>query len=229
MLNILFALLSALLLVVIAGLGVWLVSTLSDKYGAIEAILSENDSVKLKPKPINKYRLVAVIRCKGFGSKLAKERFFYDGLASCQLAHHTAGGFKACAVGCLSLGDCARVCESEALETNEEGAPFVDLSKCSGCGDCVAACPRGIIALVPSQTQYGVSCMSHEKGIMVQEDCSVGCTACGKCLKVCDYSAIEIVDFLAVIDPEKCVACGECAKVCPIQCIDYVDSTVTLV
>ncbi len=228
MFSIFLSFLGVLLVMIFSGLAVWLVSALSDKYGGDEAILPDMDRVKPAIKPKHKIRQAAVIRCKGFGPDIARDRFLYDGLASCQLAHQTAGGFKACSVGCLSLGDCARACEREALNMNEAGVPVVDLSKCSACGHCVAACPRGIISLVPMQPQYMVSCMSHEKGLIVQADCSVGCNACGKCIKVCEYAAIGVVDSLAVIDPEKCVACGACAKVCPLHCIDYVDTTVTL-
>lgn len=174
-----------------------------------------------KPKPT--IRLAAVVRCKGFGPDIASERYLYDGLASCKLAHNTAGGFKACTAGCLSLGDCARACAFDALHMDGL-APVVDLSKCNACGACVVACPRTIIALVPMQPQHMVNCVSHQSGTVILQDCSVGCTACEKCIKVCEYDAIVMNDNLAVINPEKCVACGACAKVCPPQVIDYVDS-----
>ena len=45
--------------------------------------------------------------------------------------------------------------------------------------------------------------------------CSYGCLGYGDCFDACLFDAIEMVEGLARIDPEKCVACGACTQACP--------------
>jgi electron transfer flavoprotein alpha subunit len=51
----------------------------------------------------------------------------------------------------------------------------VNLKECTGCGNCVAACPFGLIEVVDGKAQ-------------IKE----GCTLCGACVDACDYNAITI-------------------------------------
>ncbi len=49
------------------------------------------------------------------------------------------------------------------------------------------------------------------------------CVACGTCIKVCPFGAIEINNGIkAIVDINKCVGCGKCSKVCPASIIDIV-------
>ncbi|MFQ9440833.1 MAG: 4Fe-4S binding protein [Acutalibacteraceae bacterium] len=48
--------------------------------------------------------------------------------------------------------------------------------------------------------------------------------ACMKCVKACEYDAIKIENFRAIIDPDKCTACGACVDVCPKDCITLYSS-----
>ncbi|MBM3289890.1 MAG: 4Fe-4S dicluster domain-containing protein, partial [Candidatus Hydrogenedentes bacterium] len=84
---------------------------------------------------------VARLACAG-GSNVAWMRARYEGMQTCRGAALVAGGGKGCAWGCLGLGDCARVCEFDAIRMNEYGLPVVDESKCTACGDCVEVCPK---------------------------------------------------------------------------------------
>jgi Na+-translocating ferredoxin:NAD+ oxidoreductase RNF subunit RnfB len=52
--------------------------------------------------------------------------------------------------------------------------------------------------------------------------CEYGCLGFGTCVDVCMFGAIEIVDGVAVVDPEKCTSCGLCASACPKGLIDIV-------
>ena len=51
----------------------------------------------------------------------------------------------------------------------------IDLDKCTGCGDCVPACPFGLLEVVDDKVQL-----------------KEGCTFCGACQEACDYEAILI-------------------------------------
>ena len=51
----------------------------------------------------------------------------------------------------------------------------IDLDKCTGCGDCVPACPFGLLEIVDDKVQL-----------------KEGCTFCGACQDACDYEAILI-------------------------------------
>ncbi|SDZ32016.1 electron transport complex, RnfABCDGE type, B subunit [Proteiniborus ethanoligenes] len=75
----------------------------------------------------------------------------------------------------------------------------------------------------------GTSCNATEKfeynGVMDckaavlvsggSKSCSYGCLGLGTCVRVCQFDAIDIIDGIAVINPEKCTACGKCIDACP--------------
>ena len=46
------------------------------------------------------------------------------------------------------------------------------------------------------------------------------CIGCGKCLKNCPQSCIDIADKKAVIRPENCLRCGNCLAVCPVGAVE---------
>ncbi len=45
------------------------------------------------------------------------------------------------------------------------------------------------------------------------------CIGCSKCISVCPFEAISIVNKKAVIDLTKCSLCGACVNACPVNCI----------
>lgn len=45
--------------------------------------------------------------------------------------------------------------------------------------------------------------------------CVYSCIGLGDCARACPYDAIEIIDDLARINPDKCIACGRCVVACP--------------
>jgi MinD superfamily P-loop ATPase len=52
------------------------------------------------------------------------------------------------------------------------------------------------------------------------------CLACGQCLDVCTYGAIEMTDGFYMIDEISCEGCGYCARVCPEKAITNVQQNV---
>ncbi len=160
---------------------------------------------------------VARVLCQGTCQNV-ELKYNYDGMESCHSANALSGGMNACSYSCLGLGSCKKVCPFDAIVV-EEGVATVLADRCTGCGNCVAECPKGIIHLVPVMSGFTVVCSNHDKGVISRKNCKVGCIACQKCTKACPSSAITVSDNLAVIDPTKCTNCGECEKVCPQKCI----------
>lgn len=166
----------------------------------------------------DKEKQVARIHCRGENA-LTKKKFYYNGILDCNQANSMFDGEKACPYGCLGLGSCVRACAFDAIFINDRGIAEVDEEKCTGCGNCVPVCPKGIITLMPLKTQVYVTCSSHGKAKEIKSYCIVGCTGCKRCVKACNYDAIHVENFLARIDTEKCTNCGDCIQTCPQDAI----------
>ena len=159
-------------------------------------------------------RRIAFVPCSGCEGH-AEMRFNYTGPQDCRAAMLFGGkSNKTCTFACIGLGNCVKACQFGAMHL-ENGVAKVDRSKCVGCGACVDACPKSIVKLIPESQRVMPACSSHDKGAAVMKICKAGCIGCMKCQRECPAGAIEVKDFLAVVDPEKCTRCGHCAEVCP--------------
>ena len=154
----------------------------------------------------------AFVYCSGGGS--GKFRYEFFGMESCIPASRVDGGPHVCSFACVGLGSCTKVCRFHAISI-KNGVAVVDHDLCTGCGACVAECPKGIIGLVPVSQNVAVPCRSHMKGADTMKSCDLGCIGCKRCEKTCEHGAITVTDALASIDYEKCVSCGKCLEVCP--------------
>ena len=165
---------------------------------------------------------VAVVRCAGSCANRPRTNQF-NGAPSCAVVAATYGGETGCTFGCLGKGDCTAVCEFGAITMNPEtGLPEVDDEKCTACGACVKACPKGVIELrkkFPKSRKVYVSCVNKEKGGVARKSCKVACIGCGKCAKVCPFGAITVENNLAYIDSTKCRLCRKCVVECPTGAI----------
>ena len=165
---------------------------------------------------------VAVVRCAGTCANRPRTNQF-NGAPSCAVVAATYGGETGCTFGCLGKGDCTAVCEFGAITMNPEtGLPEVDDEKCTACGACVKACPKGIIELrkkFPKSRKVYVSCVNKEKGGVARKSCKAACIGCGKCAKVCPFGAITVENNLAFIDSTKCRLCRKCVVECPTGAI----------
>jgi RnfABCDGE-type electron transport complex B subunit len=144
-------------------------------------------------------KLVARIRCNG-GHLQANQIAEYQGFEGCRAAAVVSGGGKGCAWGCLGLGDCEAACTFDAIHMNSNGLPQVDMDKCRACPDCVAACPRDLMELVPLNQNLYVQCNIPLAGEAATQLCKVACDACGKCVADATPGLITMRDNLPVID-----------------------------
>lgn len=161
---------------------------------------------------------VAFVRCGGTCEK-TKVKYDYHGVKSCiEAAGTTGGGPKACAYGCLGYGTCVAACQFDAMHL-VDGIAVADRDRCTACGKCVSACPKGLIELIPYEAKTQVRCTSKDRGKDVMAVCEVGCIGCKICEKNCPENAITVENNLAHIDYDKCTGCGICAEKCPKKVI----------
>lgn len=162
--------------------------------------------------------VTACVRCGGDDLN-TKHKYFYNGIADCRAAAALQNGFLSCPSGCLGLGSCVQVCKFDAMSIDKHGKVYIDRDKCTGCGACVAECPRNLIILQETAKTVFVACSTQDKGALCNKYCKVSCIGCMRCVKECPTGAITVENNLAVIDPEKCTNCGKCVRVCPKKCI----------
>ena len=158
---------------------------------------------------------ISVLACQG-GCGIAKDKIQYEGVKTCAAVNLSANGIKACAYGCIGMGDCIEACPFGAIQMGKNGLPVVDREKCTGCGKCVVQCPKHLFKLVEDNSKGAIglcSCKSTNK-VQIKKDCSKGCNKCGLCVKKCPQKAIDNSTGLPVIDYTKCDGCGTCVKSC---------------
>jgi electron transport complex protein RnfB len=166
---------------------------------------------------------VARLLCAG-GANVALQRAEYRGLQTCAAAAAVAGGGKGCAWGCLGFADCMVACDYDAIHMSAHGLPVVAPDPCTACGDCVDACPKDLLVLMPIDRKLIVQCKSALEGEAAEAVCQVACTACGKCVQDAAEGVIEILGGLAVVNYERNSETSPRAiDRCPTGAIAWVD------
>lgn len=162
-------------------------------------------------------RRTAFVKCAGDCTHTA-EKCNYIGIDDCRSAVLAGISVWECDYGCLGFGSCVKACSYDAIHV-VNGVAVVDPEKCTGCGQCAAACPKKLIELIRTDKKVAVRCSNHDRGPEVKKVCSAGCIGCRLCTKQCEHEAILVDGNLAHIDYEKCAGCGKCAEKCPSQII----------
>jgi Na+-translocating ferredoxin:NAD+ oxidoreductase subunit B len=166
---------------------------------------------------------VARLACAG-GKHVAKMRAHYAGLPSCRAAAVAGGGGKSCAWGCLGLGDCADVCDFDAIHMDQQGLPVVDLAKCTACGDCVDICPKNLFSIEGVSHKLWMACRNESDPDTAEAACEVACTACGRCVVDGASGLIHLEHNLAVIDYAKNeLASRKAIERCPTGAIVWLE------
>jgi ferredoxin len=107
---------------------------------------------------------------------------------------------------------------------NEVGLPIVDPVLCTACGDCVDACPKGLFNIIPLDQHLLVQCRSLLEGDGVLASCSVGCTACNKCVVDAAPGLITLERGVAVVHYEKNeLADAAAIRRCPTGAIVWIE------
>lgn len=166
----------------------------------------------------------AVVHC-GATSEQRKGATEYRGEPTCTAANLVAD-VQACVYGCLGLGDCVVSCDYDAIHV-VDGVARVDYRRCTGCGACVDACPRGIISRIPFKAErvLVVACANQDFGADVRAVCTVGCVGCTACTKlsgllVMDDHNLPVVDYGAY-DPATADFTRAIEK-CPMESLLWV-------
>ncbi|MDP1634586.1 MAG: (Fe-S)-binding protein [Gallionellaceae bacterium] len=166
---------------------------------------------------------VARLACAG-GKHVATMRARYAGLSSCRAATVAGGGGKSCAWGCLGLGDCADVCDFDAITMDIHGLPVVDGAKCTACGDCVDICPKDLFSLHVLSHKLWVACRNEDNGDAAEAACEVACTACERCVVDAAPGLVGMVRNLAVVDYDKnAIADRKAIERCPTGAIVWLE------
>ncbi|UCH28400.1 MAG: RnfABCDGE type electron transport complex subunit B [Myxococcales bacterium] len=165
---------------------------------------------------------VARLACAG-GTNVARNHARYHGEQSCRAAARVAGGGKGCFWGFLGLGDCAVVCDFDAIHMNAQNLPMVDEDKCTACGDCVEVCPKDLFSLHKQSHRLWVACKSQEAGDEILEDCEVACTACGRCEMDAPRGLITMKKNLPVVDYSRPHDTRSPIERCPTGAIVWID------
>lgn len=166
---------------------------------------------------------VARLLCAG-GTDVAVRVGDYEGYTTCRAAATVGGGFKGCTYGCLGLGDCEVACPFDAIVMSENDLPVVDPDKCTSCGDCVDACPKGLFEILPTDQHLLVQCRTHLEGEAATALCAVACNGCSRCAADAPDGLIEMEYALPVIRQEKlALQARDAVRRCPTGAIVWIE------
>lgn len=166
---------------------------------------------------------VARLACAG-GNNVARQSVKYQGMKNCRAASLINGGGKSCSWGCLGYGDCADVCQFNAIGMNKHRLPIVDSDLCTACGDCVEVCPKNLFSLQAISHQLWVACNNRNAGDELLSNCQVACTACERCVFDAPSGLMTMQNNLPIIDYTNDEQSSVPIQRCPTGAIIWFDN-----
>ena len=123
------------------------------------------------------------------------------------------------ACGQADLADChvtspekkAEIAKLLGVELKDE-VPTVAVVKCNG----------GVNAADEFVYEGNHTCASCNTLLGGNKACKTACLGCGDCAKACPENAIDVVDGVARVRPERCTSCGACIAACPKHIIERI-------
>jgi formate dehydrogenase (NADP+) beta subunit len=151
------------------------------------------------------------------GGERADDKFYYNGVNTCEAVTAMFGGKRVCQVGCLGYGDCVRVCNFDAIKIGPEGYPVIDEFKCVGCGACERACPKDLIEVRSMSERLLHTNLVDDALAPCQQTCpaEIDIPAYIEAIREGNYE--KAVNVIRERNP-LLLACG---RVCPHPCEDY--------
>ncbi|NMB61158.1 MAG: 4Fe-4S binding protein [Chloroflexi bacterium] len=86
--------------------------------------------------------------------------------------------------------------------------------------DCDVEAPNAHLYLQPRFTQ------EQNISIPIPDVNSESCTACGKCVQVCEYNALALLGKTVHVFPQLCHGCGSCVATCPVGALSETPNTI---
>ena len=126
---------------------------------------------------MEKHLLALPNRCTGcnrctYVCAAVKEGMFMPSKARLKINNFPLQGYSVPSV-CFQCPkpDCLEACPEEAIFKNERGVVVVNAPMCNGCGDCVTACPYGMIEQYPDTGPITIrSLLTHSSGLPSESD-----------------------------------------------------------
>lgn len=131
-----------------------------------------------------------------------------------------AGFAKALVEGKADISACGQTSKANVIEIGN----ILGISVSGNTEETIAvvACAGGNLCADKYQYQGYGNCISQQLLAGGKKACETGCMGAGSCVDVCPYTAIEVRDGYAHVDPDLCRSCGLCIQTCPKSLIKRV-------
>ena len=172
----------------------------------------------------NAEHTITILACQGSSTHTVLKGS-YSGVQTCRAVKLSSGGIKLCSWSCQGFGDCVKVCKFDAIQMGEDGLPFVDTKKCTGCQMCVRECPQGVLKAIPFNQKGAIALCSNKNPVVknIRKACKISCFKCGLCVKNCPKQCISLDAQVPVVDYSVCDSCGTCVEKCPSKVIKIIE------